>query len=662
MILKAENISKSFGKRTLFKNISFTFEKGILLIIGKSGCGKSTLLKILMNQLNPDEGKVTYDKENVIFSNVNHSSLSPYLSYEENKTFLNKTIDTKTEKELKDILSFNYEKKKLYQLSGGERQKAELIFALSKQSDIYFLDEPISALDKESKEKFLSYLIEFSKEHPIVLISHDELVKELDCSVKISFDENNNVNLSQKEIKENNSPNEYKIKYKSNIKNTFKYIFSNHRSYEIIKVFLNILTFVFFSLGCSFVNTKTRNQNYQISLNTNPYTDFQINVDQDEELNPTFFEYTGMQSLTIKVKYDKYNYFLIELIGSQSIDDSTFLYYTPKDSFNVVDKNNTIKTIDDKEYNLKEISIDEIPLDCPSFEQKSTKEYLFVSNSFIDQILLNNTSYIKDFSSVYTILSLPDFKLQNDNLIYVSPYEQNYRGSKILNSKEYILKGKTNNQKISLYDSYKSRKETLNISYDDSENLTISLNRYKDLLLHSASNTDSYNAEYSMYFKKDVLLNVLDTEDIRPINVIPYLSDTTSLIIYFSLSFVSFLFFIFFVLYTKKTNKSNLETLRNIYSSNQYKGMEESYCLINIIENFSCWIISFALYVSLFIPLADKRIEVYSFPLGYKSFNEAYKNISTIEFMTFENIIFCSIAIFIILSCISNLVVKKKRK
>ena len=67
MIVK--NLSKKFGKRLLFSDLSFQIDKGLFELKGKSGCGKSTFINILLGKVSQDEGEIIFNNhENLNFS------------------------------------------------------------------------------------------------------------------------------------------------------------------------------------------------------------------------------------------------------------------------------------------------------------------------------------------------------------------------------------------------------------------------------------------------------------------------------------------------------------------------------------------------------------------------------------------------------------------
>lgn len=181
MLLIAENINKSYGEKTLLKDISINIdEKQKIGIIGINGCGKSTFLKILSGRLEPDSGNVS------LIGKVKISYLPQDLEINQNNTILAEVLRNVTheehdikEHEAKAILTklelFDYEKV-ISTLSGGEKRKVALACALINPCDILMLDEPTNHLDSDMIEWLEKYLIKFNK--AVVMITHDRYFLE----------------------------------------------------------------------------------------------------------------------------------------------------------------------------------------------------------------------------------------------------------------------------------------------------------------------------------------------------------------------------------------------------------------------------------------------------------------------------------------------------
>ncbi len=172
-MIRAENITKSFGNQQVLKGISFTFEAGKTnLIIGRSGSGKTVLMKILVGLLHPTTGTVWYDE--VDFTALNKQELRPIrmqlgmlfqgsalfdsLTVEQNIRFPLDMFTNKTPKEKLDRVNYCLDrvnlsgnnKKYPSELSGGMQKRVGIARAIVLNPKYLFCDEPNSGLDPKT--------------------------------------------------------------------------------------------------------------------------------------------------------------------------------------------------------------------------------------------------------------------------------------------------------------------------------------------------------------------------------------------------------------------------------------------------------------------------------------------------------------------------------
>jgi len=187
--LAVENVSKSYGKEDVIKDISIKLEKGeIVSVIGPSGVGKTTLFNVISGLLAPDSGRVVLDGEDI-------SGVCGRVSYMLQKDLLlqHKTVlesaalpllikGEKKSEALKKADSyfgvFNIEGtqgKYPDQLSGGMRQRVALLRTYLFSKEVALLDEPFSALDAITKGNMHSWYMEVMKEIKLttLFITHD---------------------------------------------------------------------------------------------------------------------------------------------------------------------------------------------------------------------------------------------------------------------------------------------------------------------------------------------------------------------------------------------------------------------------------------------------------------------------------------------------------
>lgn len=179
-ILEVESISKSYGERTLFKDFSISFKKGLKLgLIGDNGSGKSTLLDILYGRIEPDEG--------IVDRGVNtHFGYYDQMGRELNsdKTVIEYALDigerviyqegeeVSTSRFL-ELFGFplSMQRTPISLLSGGERRRLYLITRLITNPNFLLFDEPTNDLDIETMENLEEYISSFPG--CAILSSHD---------------------------------------------------------------------------------------------------------------------------------------------------------------------------------------------------------------------------------------------------------------------------------------------------------------------------------------------------------------------------------------------------------------------------------------------------------------------------------------------------------
>ena len=199
--LHAKDLSKTFNRRPIFKNISFELHPGdSVAITGRNGSGKSTLIKIIANVLNPSSG--TFDIKDggtdVLKDNFYRyiGFVSPYLNlYDEFTGRENLVIMSKIRGASPDNIDSVLERVGLFErrndllriYSSGMKQRLKLAFAVLHSPHILLLDEPTSNLDKDGISVVTDIANEQKKSGILIIATNDEYEKSL-CmgEVKIS--------------------------------------------------------------------------------------------------------------------------------------------------------------------------------------------------------------------------------------------------------------------------------------------------------------------------------------------------------------------------------------------------------------------------------------------------------------------------------------------
>jgi ATP-binding cassette subfamily F protein 3 len=190
-LLTANNLSFSYdSKDQLIKSFSIEVRKGDrLAVVGQNGRGKSTLLRLLAGKLNSDGGGLNTN----IGVEMGYFGADCVKELDETKTILQEVAhgNSFTEQEVRGVLAtllFRGDeiKKKVANLSGGEKRRVILAKILLKKTNLLILDEPTNHLDMESVEALVSALRDY--EGTVIFVSHDEGVIESLANRLIVFD------------------------------------------------------------------------------------------------------------------------------------------------------------------------------------------------------------------------------------------------------------------------------------------------------------------------------------------------------------------------------------------------------------------------------------------------------------------------------------------
>ena len=181
--LKVENLTFSFGYKTILEDISFELNQGeVLSVVGPSGGGKTTLLRLCAELLDRQEGTIenNFKTRSIAFQDPR---LLPWKNVIDNISFGLKSLGVpqkEREKRAKEIaLKFDLEEddfdKFPKELSGGMSQRVSFSRALVTKPELLFLDEPFSALDIGLKKELQNHVINLieRKEITIFFITHD---------------------------------------------------------------------------------------------------------------------------------------------------------------------------------------------------------------------------------------------------------------------------------------------------------------------------------------------------------------------------------------------------------------------------------------------------------------------------------------------------------
>lgn len=180
-ILECKCLTKSFGYKTALSDITMNLESGrIIGLLGPNGSGKSTFIKLANNLLTPTHGEILIGglKPGVETKKI--------VSYLPEKTYLNDWMRVHEIVELFTDFYDNFKPEKAFDMlkrlkinpddrlktmSKGTKEKVQLILVMSREADLYLLDEPIGGVDPAARDYILETIISNYKENATVLIS-----------------------------------------------------------------------------------------------------------------------------------------------------------------------------------------------------------------------------------------------------------------------------------------------------------------------------------------------------------------------------------------------------------------------------------------------------------------------------------------------------------
>jgi len=196
-MISINNLTKRFGKLTVLDNLNLAIKKGgVFAVLGPNGSGKTTLIKCILGMVIPNKGEILFKDESVLkkWSYRNNLNYLPQIANFPPNLKLNelikmvKNLRPKAANEQELIAHFGLESflnKKLGHLSGGTKQKVNLVLTFMFDSELIILDEPTTGLDPISLIH-LKELIKAEKEKgkTILISTHimsfvDEMADEI---------------------------------------------------------------------------------------------------------------------------------------------------------------------------------------------------------------------------------------------------------------------------------------------------------------------------------------------------------------------------------------------------------------------------------------------------------------------------------------------------
>lgn len=181
MLLECRNLKKNYGKKQAVRNITLDLERGkIYGLLGPNGSGKTTLIKLANGLLQPTSGELLLNGLQPGPETKSFVSYLPDANYLPDWMNVEALVgmfddfyadfDRKKAEEMLKQLNLR-EKDRLKTLSKGNKEKVQLILAMSRKAEIYFLDEPIGGVDPAARDYILNTIIRNYSEDALVVMS-----------------------------------------------------------------------------------------------------------------------------------------------------------------------------------------------------------------------------------------------------------------------------------------------------------------------------------------------------------------------------------------------------------------------------------------------------------------------------------------------------------
>ena len=180
-LLEIKDLNKSFDNKNILENINLEITNGrIVGLLGKNGAGKSTLIKLINDLLTPTSGEIFINGKRIGVES------KKAISYLPERTYLNKQMkvsevinffedfytdfDTKKAKKLLKDLDLDINQK-LSKMSKGMQEKVLLVLVMSRNADLYVLDEPLGGVDPATRDYILDTILSNFNENSTIIIS-----------------------------------------------------------------------------------------------------------------------------------------------------------------------------------------------------------------------------------------------------------------------------------------------------------------------------------------------------------------------------------------------------------------------------------------------------------------------------------------------------------
>lgn len=189
-IIEIKHLNKNYGKYDILKDVNLNLDQGkIVGLCGPNGAGKTTLIKILSGLLRAYEGEVLVDGKPIGNNSKALISYLPDINYFDDSITAKKAdslykdmyadYDSQIFLELLEKMKLNYDQP-LKKMSKGMKEKFQLALCLSRQAEIYLIDEPIAGVDPASRDLIIETILGTYHEDALIIIS-THLIQDIEA-------------------------------------------------------------------------------------------------------------------------------------------------------------------------------------------------------------------------------------------------------------------------------------------------------------------------------------------------------------------------------------------------------------------------------------------------------------------------------------------------
>ena len=481
-MIEVKNLSlkykvKDAKTKTVLNDINIKLpDSGLIFIVGKSGSGKSSLLSIMEGFLKPTSGFVRFKNDDIYDTKFD---LEKYYSeigvlFQDFNLFKEYTLKENLElisddknkiNELLNKYGLDHVKNnKVFNLSGGEKQRCALIRALIKDPKIIFTDEPTGALDNKNSELLMNDLYEISKEKLVIVVTHNEdFLEKYDSSfIRLEDGKIKESNLKNIESKKEEQ-NDKKVNIKENFKLLSKKVTYSNLKMSIFSLISLVFSYTFLIFSVCF---KTSFNNYSSSIINKYYSnDVFIASKTIESNNNSYLKVVKKEKPKNEEIYNLLNdenieyslnpnlsYFLSPNIININEDSYKNITFYPSINKNLINNEVVINNEFKDKYNLK--INDEIQV-------LVNKTYNFYLNDgkdyFKEDIELELNFIVKEIYNEFPFLNTPKIYYSYDYLFNYLKSTPAFNLSKLLEKELNLINlydYSSNNQELDNYSSY----------------------------------------------------------------------------------------------------------------------------------------------------------------------------------------------------------------